>query len=130
MALNTIIEIQDLGATHTLPPPNEYEETYFRASVVGVNAVGKPFVQALGGGLYEFRLTWHLMTDAQMLLVQQAWDGLSSQVCRYEGLFSETRNVTRHEDQESVQAVAVKTAAGIRWRVSIHLQSTTKAYEI
>lgn len=133
MALSSAVEIQDLGSNHVLPLPNEYEISYGRPSVVGVNAVGKPFVQALTSSTddgYEFRLVWVLMTDAQLALLQSAWTGLCSQVCRYLDIDGITEHsVTRHEGQEQIEAEAVKTAAGIRWRAELRMRSTSEDYE-
>jgi len=133
MALASTVEIQDLGSNHVLPLPNEYEITYGRPSVVSLNAVGKPFVQKLSDSTslgYEFRLTWALMTDAQLALLQSAWLGLCSQVCRYADIDGITEfAVVRHESQSQLSPVAVKTAAGIRWRVELRLRSTSESAE-
>lgn len=133
MALVSTIEIQDLGSNHVLPAPNEYEISYGRPSVVGLNAVGKPFVQALTASTddgYEFRLTWAVMTDAQLALLQSAWTGLCSQVCRFADMDGiTTYSVVRHESQQAIDAEAVKTAAGIRWRATLQMRSTSEDYE-
>jgi hypothetical protein len=133
MALGSVIEIQDLGSNHVLPLPNEYEISYGRPSVVGLNAVGKPFVQALTSSTtagYEFQLTWFVMTDAQLALLQSAWTGLCSQVCRFADMDGITEfSVVRHESQQQIDAQAVKTAAGIRWRATLQMRSTDEAAE-
>lgn len=133
MALVSTIEIQDLSANHVLPAPNEYEIAYGRPSVVGMNAIGKPFVQALTASTadgFEFTLTWALLTDAQLALLQSAWTGLCSQVCRFRDMDGiTTYAVVRHESRQQIIAESVKTANGVRWHAVLQMQSTSEAYE-
>ena len=125
------IEIQTLGENHVLTLPNEYEYSYTRPSVVGTNGVGQPFVQPLATpSQREWTLTWAVLDEATRAQLESAWDGLSSQVCRFEDIWGVEYSVVRHPEQDKLLIEEIKISGSHRWRVTMRMLQSSAAYEV
>ncbi|MFN8493141.1 MAG: hypothetical protein U0350_36395 [Caldilineaceae bacterium] len=113
-------------AGYTLAPPSAYDEEDVIRGGVGTMADGSVYFEVVTTTTTkrEFALGWEMATDTQLAIIRMAWTAIATSYSsnNFISLTGGTYTVTRHPDQKLFKVSAVKTAQGVRWKVSLRLR--------